>query len=556
MEKTCRQCGGKFEINEDDLGSLDKLSPVFDGKKFPIPHPVKCPACRQQNRLAFRNERCLYTRKCDFSGKQILSIYSPDKPYKVYDQEQWWGDKWEAMDYGREYDFARSFFEQFRELYEVVPRMSLHTINAENSYYTCYTLNLKNCYLIFGAGNDEDCMFGKYISYSKDCLDSLCLYSSEFCYQGVASDGCYGCRFFTNSRNCSDSTMIEECSACKNCVGCFGLRNKEYCVFNEFVGKEKYQEIFKEYENLTHTKIEFLRKKLDELKSKLPHAASHIYASENCSGDAIFNSKNCHFAYDVKDCEDCRFLYNSPKGVGTMDAVFSAPDGVQFCYNVCSTVGTNLMVTFFVWYSDNVRYSMDCQNSRDLFGCVGLRNKKYCVFNKQYTKENYEKLVAKIISQMQQAGEWGEYFPYALAPCDYNETIAMEYFPLKKDDALKIGARWRDKIDEKKLDGEYFEVPDDINEVDESILKKVLKCEISGREYRITPAEFDFYKRMKIAIPKRHPDQRHYDRLKLHDVYRLWQRKCDKCDKDVQAIYSPERPEKVYCEECYLKEVY
>lgn len=555
MIKNCTQCRAQFEITDEDLKAYDKLSPTFDGKKFSLPTPKMCSLCRQQRRLGMRNERKLYTRKCDLSGRQILSIYSSDKPYKVYDQAEWWSDKWDPMVYGREYDFNRSFFEQFRELYEEVPRVSLHTINVENSYYTGYTLNSKNCYLLFGGGEDEDVMFAKYVSFSKNCLDCLCLYSSEFCYQGVASDGCYGCRFFLNCRNCSESTMIEDCIGCKNCICCFGLRSKEYCILNQFVGKEKYLEFVKDYEYLTHTNIEFLRKKLADLKIKLPHVQSHIYASEDCSGDAIFNSKNCHFAYDVKNSEDCKFLHNSPKCVGTYDAVYCAPDGLQFCYNVCSCVGTNLMIDYFVWYCDNVFYSMDCLNARDLFACVGIRNKRYCVLNKQYTKEAYEKLVAHIIEELQKAGQWGEFFPYELAPCDYNETVAMEYFPLKKEEALKLGARWHEDIVE-KIEGEESKAPNDVREVDESIFEKVLKCELTGKKYKILPQEFKFYQKMKLPLPRRHPDQRHYDRLKLHDAHRLWERKCAKCSKNIQTIYLPESKNIVYCESCYLKEIY
>lgn len=562
MINQCVKCSFDFEITGEDIKVYDKLSPVFDGKKFSIPTPKLCPLCRQQRRLSFRNERKLYTRKCDLSGRQILSIYSPDKPYKVYDQPEWWSDKWDAMDYGRDYHSSRRFFEQFRELYMDVPRVSLHTIGVENSYYTCYTLFVKNCYLLFGASNSEDCMFGKYTPFNKNLVDALCVYSCEFCYEGVASDGCYNCRYFVNSRNCSDCTMIEDCSACKNCYCCFGLRQKEYCILNNFVGKEKYEAFVKDYEYLTHQNIEILRKKLKDLKDNLPHVQSHIYASENCSGDAIFNSKNCNWAFDIKDSEDCKYIYNSSRCVGSYDGVYTSPDGIQFSYNVCSTVGTNLMVTYFVWYCDNVRYSMDCLNSRDLFACVGLRNKRYCVFNKQYTKGEYEKLVVKIIEQMQKEGVWGEFFPYELAPCDYNETVAMEYFPLKKENALDLGARWQEEIVEKP-EGEKSLPLDDIRTVDESILGKVLKCEISGKKYKILPQELKFYQRMKVPLPRRHPDQRHYDRLKLHDAHRLWERDCVKCGKKIMTIYPPDRGDnahsaslRVCCEACYLKELY
>ncbi|MEI8091811.1 MAG: hypothetical protein WCG98_06440 [bacterium] len=42
-------------------------------------------------------------------------------------------------------------------------------------------------------------------------------------------------------------------------------------------------------------------------------------------------------------------------------------------------------------------YCMNCQNC---FGCAGLQNQSYCILNKQYTKDEYEKLVPQIIEKM------------------------------------------------------------------------------------------------------------------------------------------------------------
>jgi len=556
MSNKCLQCGSDYEITDEDLAFYEKVSPIIGDKKYSIPAPGMCPPCRQQRRLSFRNERKLYTRKSDMSGKNIISIYSPDKPYKVYDQEEWWSDKWDPLEYGRDFDFGRNFADQFRELYQNVPRISLHTINNENSYYTCYTLNLKNCYLIFGAGDCEDCRYGKYVAYCKDSADLLAVYSSEFCYQAVACDGCYGCRFLTNCRNCSDCTMIEDCGGCKNCIACFGLRQKQYCFMNKQLSREEFEKIAKEYEYLTHANIEDLHKKLDQLKADLPHSQSHIYASENCSGDGIYNCKNCLSSFDCKDCEDCKYLHNSPKCLCTYDSVYCAPDGLQFCYNVCSCVGTNLVVCYFVWYCDNVYYSMDCINSRDLLGCVGLKNKQYCIFNKQYSKEKYEALSGRIIEHMKSMGEWGEFFPYKLTPCCYNETVAAEYFPLTKEQALAAGSSWRDPDNDQVNGDDYFVPPNDIRKVDDSICEKVLKCEITGRQYKIVPQELKFYKKMKLPIPRRHSDQRHYDRMKLHDAYQIFAIECDKCGKSIRSIYEKDTEQKIFCEECYLKEVY
>ena len=85
----------------------EKISPSFDGKRFEIPTPTLCPEERQRRRLSWRNERTLYKRKCDATGKDIISMYSPESPFTVYEQKERWSDNWNALSYGRDFDFSR-----------------------------------------------------------------------------------------------------------------------------------------------------------------------------------------------------------------------------------------------------------------------------------------------------------------------------------------------------------------------------------------------------------------------------------------------------------------
>ena len=75
---------------------------------------------------------------------------------------------------------------------------------------------------------------------------------------------------------------------------------------------------------------------------------------------------------------------------------------------------------------------MHCRSCINCFACCGLSGQQYCIFNKQYTKEEYENIVAKIITHMQTTGERGEFFHPSLSPFGYNETVAQEYYPLQK----------------------------------------------------------------------------------------------------------------------------
>ena len=200
-----------------------------------------------------------------------------------------------------------------------------------------------------------------------------------------------------------------------------------------------------------------------------------------------------------------------------------------------------------------------CQNC---FGCSGLKHAQYCILNKQYTKEEYESLAPQIIEKMIADGEWGEFFPPSLSPFGYNETVAMEYYPLTKEEAVSKGFHWSDfeppppKVEKILNQDQMKKLPDNIKDIPDDILNWALTCEVTGKPYRIIKQELAFYREHNLPIPRRHPDQRHKDRMNLRNPRKLWNRTCMKCTKPIQTTYSPDRPEIVYCEDCYLKEVY
>lgn len=144
QQKSCLHCQQTFAITDRDMAFYEKISPTFNGEKCEIPTPTLCPDCRQRRRLSFRNERNLYKRKCDASGKDIISIYKPSQAnpsalsgtslsqgrtnkeqqgYKVYDQKIRRSDARDPMSYGRDFDFSRNFTEQFGELMRDVPKL-------------------------------------------------------------------------------------------------------------------------------------------------------------------------------------------------------------------------------------------------------------------------------------------------------------------------------------------------------------------------------------------------------------------------------------------------
>jgi hypothetical protein len=115
------------------------------------------------------------------------------------------------------------------------------------------------------------------------------------------------------------------------------------------------------------------------------------------------------------------------------------------------------------------------------FGCVSLRKKKYCILNKQYTKEEYEELKEKIIEDMKARGEYGKFPPYSMGLCPYNLSTASIYFPeVTKEYVVEKGGYW-EEVGDTKIEGMLTsDLPDSINDVDESICKQALICQKNG----------------------------------------------------------------------------
>lgn len=116
MLQTCRISHKPFLISDADLLFYDRISPVINGKKYAVPVPTLCPEERLRRRWAFRNEHTLYNNKCSKTGKPIVAMFPPTLPITIYEQSLWWDKSWNGTEYGREFEWGRSFFEQFATL--------------------------------------------------------------------------------------------------------------------------------------------------------------------------------------------------------------------------------------------------------------------------------------------------------------------------------------------------------------------------------------------------------------------------------------------------------
>ncbi len=555
--KSCQQCGTDFEITDQDRAFYSKID---------VLEPRLCPDCRQQRRLAFRNERNLHKRACDFCKKQMVTIYSSDKPYTVYCSECWWGDKWDPMEYGRNFDFNRPFFSQFKELWDEVPKIGLIILgDCINSDYVHDAYRLKNCHLVFDGEQAEDCMYGETFAKIKNCMDFLFLWDNELCYECINCINCFDLKFSRFCKTCTESAFLVDCIGCKNCIGCVNLHQKQHHIFNIPYSPEEYTKKAGEFDLHHYSKIQDFKKEFEVFCARQVKRAFRGAMNQNTSGDNLNGCQNSFEIYDsAGDIRDSKFCTNMYKKVNDCYDLNIWGDSTELCYNSAGVgVGLkNVVGSYYVAFQavDVYHSIFSWQNVHDLLGCVSLRQKHHCILNKQYSEDEYKNIFSQIKNHMLQMEEWGEFFPPELSAFGYNETVAQEYFPLTKEEVLQKGWKWYDEPEPdfsdvtKKIPA--AKLPDTIDKIPDDILNWAIECEESRKLFRIQKSELEFYRKQKFPIPHFHPDIRHVHRQALRNPRKLWKRKCNKCNKEIQTTYAPERPEKMYCEKCYMAEVF
>ena len=550
--KSCGQCKQGFEVTDGDRAFYGQMN---------VPEPKLCPACRQQRRLAFRNERTLYKRKCSGTGKAIISIYPPDTPFPVYDQDYFFSDKWDARSYGRDFDFSKPFFQQYWELKQVVPDMLNYSMGNENAEYGNLSSWNKNCYMCFEADNNRDCLYSESAFRCVDTVDCAYAKECELAYECVDVLNCYNVRYCLNSKVCSDAWFLANCIGCKNCFSCVNLMNKEFCFFNEQLTKADYENKIKSLALMSRAFLHEMRAKFLEFAAQFPQRYMHGYNNENSSGDYLNNCKNAEFCFDSSELQDCKFVFNSEHVKDSYDIdSYGGVEGVQRAYE-CHSVGRGAFNVAFgnsvyqdlsdVWYSDT------CAFSKDLFGCISLHHGQYCILNKQYTKEDYFALRARIVEHMKKTGEWGEFFPVKYSPFAYNETTANDYFPLSKEEVLARGWRWSDFVSEVKAEKvlNASDLPDSVALISDEVTNWALRSQQSGKLFKITPQELSFYRKHNLPLPIFHPDERYRRRMDLRNPRVLYAVECGNCGMAIQTTFAPERSEKVFCEKCFQQNV-
>ena len=555
---TCAQCTQFFEITDADRAFFVRLD---------VPEPVLCPPCRWQLHLAFRNEKTLYMRVCELCKKNTLSMYAPDASYHVYCVRCWNSDGWEALEYGRDVRPTEPFFEHMNALMHVVPRMALfHVGENENSQYANFLHKAFSAYLAFSSVETENIFYSRTVDRSRDCVDCLNCLDAELLYECINCENCYQSQYLERCVKVRESALCVDCHDCAYCFGCANLRHKQYYWFDKQLSKEEWQKKWLTWQQGDAMAREQLIQEARVHHSRAIKKFASVVRCEDSTGEYLTNCKNCVNCFDGHESENCK---DSIRLLGAKDAHSFSYGGLdsELLYNsLASNYSHNIRFSMYSSSNRDCEYVDNCKQCADCFGCTGLSHKQYCILNKQYSKEEFHRVRAELVAAMRERGEYGQFFPAALSPFGYNETLAHEYYPLTKEAALRTGFHWKDQ-----LPGTYGsqtkswdDVSPNIKDTDESITKEVFACTECTKNYKIIKQELLFYKRFSIPLPRRCFECRLKARMFRRNPFQLWKRQCvcveashsnhaagTQCSQIFETAYSPDRQEKLYCEQCF-----
>jgi len=498
-------------------------------------------------------------------------MFPVEKELTVYCQPCWWADDWDGTEYAMDYDHNRPFFEQLKELSGKVPYASLESTYAtlKNCEYTNSIAYSKNCFMTVWADFCENVYYSSILNNMKNSLDCLRGWGSELCYETIGSSKNYQTFFSDGCGNSIDVWFSRNCYGCTSCIGCVNLRGASYQIFNVQYSKEDYAKKLKEFGLDSWDNIQKFEKQAREFWLTKPYREYHGNTMNvNVTGEYVYQSKNSKDSYILNGAEGCKWcqLITVDGSRDCMDYTGWGHDA-ELLYE-CLQVGEGASNCKFASHSFpdalSTEYCHWCPASKNNFGCVSLKRKSYSILNKQYSKEEYEKLKAEIIEDTKKnpyidengrVWSYGEFFSAGFGNFDYNNSNANKFCPKTKEEATTLGYSWSDAENPSPTPTiESSLLPDKISETSESVLNEIISCTDCKRSYRIVKGELDLLRKMNLPVPHECPKCRENRRFSRMNKPGMYHRNCNKCKIEIYTPYAPDRPEIVYCVPCYQQE--
>ncbi len=438
----------------------------------------------------------------------------------IIDFKQWEEERDNLTDYGIDYDFNKSFFENFKILMNKVPWPNVfHYTLWENIDYSDTTWNSKNVYLSKVVILDCENVYYSFIvkENSVNVFNSVyVIWNNSNIYNSLGIFNSYNVFYSRYILNSSDIWFSSNLIWCRECIFCDWLENKSYCINNIQYDKEEYLQKKQEILSQKYRFEEWYLSKVNKHWKNL--------ASKNVKWNFIVKSENIENGYFVdnsKNCKNVIFLWWTQWDEDIVNAMFAWSPYAKNSYNSTMYGHTeNVYFSWHIWWWYNVWYSMYGTNINNCFGTIWLKNKEYCILNKQYSKEEYNEMIKKILNQMDKEWILWKFFPAELSLFNFNDTWSTVLTDFNKEEIISEWYKWRDEGIKVDIPSnlEIVSINDiDITNFNESILKKIITDD-KWNYWRIMPYEYKFMKKYGLPLSKYH----WLDRIRNHFVWICW----------------------------------
>ncbi len=548
-ERTCEMTGEKWVMDEEEID-------VF--KQFNVPPSPYSRQVRLWHTLSFGTVYQWWWNKNFDTGEPILTYAHPASGIRALPDKDWF-DR-DFADTSLELDVSKLFFDQLRDLQVKIPvNATRNIVPPENSIATT-SMGDKNSYFV-AASTSKDCLYLNDCQDADHSIDCNAGISITECYRVNHSSRLHRCFFILESYDCQESAFLFDCRNCEYCFGATNKRNKKYIWFNEQLTKEEWEKKRAELDLGSRDVLEATEKRFTDLvQNKAVWPENFNVRTADSTGEYLIECTNCvHTSYGLKSQNNywCYGVYN---GDGNAYCI-AIPGQNNYQSGMVGETANSKFSTSLI-RCDDCEYSINCYDSEHCFGCVGLRHKRFHIFNKPYSEEEYWKKVDELKCAMLDRGEYGRPIPISMSFSYYPESGAYLYLGASMSDWDVMGMKQFD-IDADgafgalRMEGKEIlqpdQVPVNVDDLDDSwVGRAILDTEIK-RPFTLMKPEIAFYKKHRIAPPRQHFTARIRDLMWQMNTGLFEDVDCVKCSKQVMvATNRTFTNRKIYCNDCYL----
>jgi len=453
---------------------------------------------------------------------QNVTTYSDKVDFPLYPTAEYEKIRMNFIQSGRAYNSASSLFDQIKDLRKEIGVLSPHLAwSTENALYSDAIWDAKNVYLSYQSwGDSSNILYSFYVKInSHNVVNSVMVRdNSEIIFQSawiIKSYKVFYSKYIVSSDNVWFSDNLISCS---ECLFCDNLTNQKFCIYNKQLSQTDYLQ----EKNRILSQKQFFQ----VWNQKISHSGHNVWSSD-VEGSFVVNAQSVTSAikaYQVKNGHNIIFFGWAEPDTNIVDCcVWWSPITTDNYGCFGTGGGSNVYMSAYSYRSSNQYYCMFCESCNYCLWCIGLKNQKFCILNKQYTKEERFELANKIFEQMDKDWTLWQFFPGSMNPFYFNDTIAYliddtftkeevtkEWY-LRRDEEIKVDVPvWAEVIGTEDFGTyQWFEPTKDGSgtqwewKIDPEILKKVIKDD-KGNYYKIVPMELEFLQKHGLPLPEIH----------------------------------------------------